>query len=256
MSMPPVVNLTLPVYNEEAQLERHVEIIHEVVGKEFGDKCEIVIANNGSTDSTLDLARALARRLQGIRVIDIMKKGRGAALQESWRSSSCQVLSYVDIDLSTDMRHYPSLVDFVLRGQAAVAVGSRLLPGSIVKRGLKREIISRCYNGMLRAALKCPVWDAQCGFKAISHAAFVQISKHIVDHEWFFDTEMLILAQRCGLPIMELPVTWTDDSDSRVELISTIVKDCWGIVRLRRSMFSSERRSFPLGHHEQGRSSF
>jgi hypothetical protein len=171
-----------------------------------------------------------------IRVVHLPEKGRGRALRAVWLASEAEILSYMDVDLSTDLAAFPPLIKALASGRYDLAIGTRLHPESVVRRCWKREIISRCYNRLLRLAMHIQFSDAQCGFKAITRRAARQLLPLVVDNEWFFDTELLVLAERYGYRIYEQPVKWTEDTDSRVRLLSTVWKDLRGIVRLRRRL--------------------
>ncbi len=192
----------------------------------------IVIADNASTDATLAMARALAFELEHVTVLHLSRKGRGRALRTAWTASDADVLCYMDVDLSTDLRALLPLVSSLVCGHSEVAIGSRLAPGARIVRGPKRELISRGYNRLLRHVLRARFSDAQCGFKAIRADAARTLLPQIQDQGWFFDTELLILAQRRGLRIHEVAVDWIDDPDSRVDIVSTALADLRGVVRL------------------------
>jgi hypothetical protein len=167
-----------------------------------------------------------------VRAVHLDLPGRGRALHQVWSSSDAEVLAYMDVDLSTDLNALLPLVAPLLSGHSDVAIGSRLAHGSRVVRGLKRELISRCYNLLLRITLGARFSDAQCGFKAIGAFQARQVLPLVEDRGWFFDTELLVLAQRAGLRIHEVPVDWIDDADSRVDIVSTALGDLRGIARL------------------------
>jgi putative flippase GtrA len=226
------VDIVVPVYNEEVALEASVRRLHAFLSDEMPYAWGIVIADNASTDATLAVARALAFELDHVTVMHLDRKGRGRALRAAWTASDADVLCYMDVDLSTDLRALLPLIAPLVSGHSEVAIGSRLAPGARVIRGPKREIISRCYNGLLRSALRARFSDAQCGFKAIRADAAPGLLPDIQDLGWFFDTELLVLAQRRGLRIHEVAVDWIDDPDSRVDIVSTAMTDLRGVLRL------------------------
>jgi hypothetical protein len=197
---------------------------------------ELVIANNGSTDRTLEIARRLAREYNRVLVLDVPQKGRGGALKRAWLDSRAEVLSYLDVDLSTDLAAFPTLVGAVASGQCDLAFGSRLLAQSEVQRGWRRELLSRGYNRLVRLLLHTGITDLQCGFKAIRRAAAQTLLPQVADGGWFFDTELLVLAERLGYRLGEIPVHWIEDRDSRVKVISTALADLRGLWRLRRQL--------------------
>jgi glycosyltransferase involved in cell wall biosynthesis len=229
----PLIDIVIPVYNEERDLGPSVRRLHDYLGSDFPFPAVITIADNASRDGTLAVAQGLANELTRVRVIHLDKKGRGRALRAAWLQSDARVVAYMDVDLSTDLKALLPLVAPLLSGHSDIAIGSRLARGSRVRRGLKREFISRCYMLVLRLALGAHFTDAQCGFKAVRTSVAKQLLPMVKDEAWFFDTELLILAQRAGLRIHEVPVDWTDDPDSRVAIMRTSIEDLRGVVRLR-----------------------
>src|SRR4051794_3271173 len=226
------VDVVVPVYNEEAALEQSIHRLHRFLGESFPFGWRIVIADNASTDRTEEIARALQTKLRGVSYLRLDRKGRGRALRAAWSRSDARVVAYMDVDLSTDLRALLPLVAPLLSGHSDVAIGSRLAHGARVVRGPKREVISRGYNRLLHATLRARFSDAQCGFKAVRRDALDGLLSDVRDNAWFFDTELLVVAQRRGLRIHEVPVDWVDDPDSRVEIVRTALEDLKGIARL------------------------
>ncbi|GAA2619703.1 bifunctional glycosyltransferase family 2/GtrA family protein [Paractinoplanes durhamensis] len=240
----PVLDVVVPVYNEEIDLEPCVRRLHAYLSAHFPYRFRITIADNASTDSTADVARWLTSELPGVASVHLPEKGRGRALKYVWTQSDAAVLAYMDVDLSTDLDALLPLVAPLISGHSDLAIGSRLARGSRVVRGAKREFISRTYNLILRGTLSARFSDAQCGFKAIRSDVAERLLPMVEDTGWFFDTEMLVLAERAGLRIHEVPVDWVDDPDSRVDIRATAIADLKGIVRLLRA-FGAGR--LPLG---------
>lgn len=228
----PVVEIVVPVYNEAAALSSSIRRLHEHLSTAFPFAWRVVVANNASTDGTAAVARALADDLPGVELLDLAEKGRGRALRAAWSSSDADVLSYMDVDLSTDLNALLPLVAPLISGHSDLAIGTRLARASNVVRGPKRELISRTYNQILRMSLQARFSDAQCGFKAIRRDAARRLLPQVQDQAWFFDTELLVLAQRDGLRIHEVPVDWTDDPDSSVDIVRTATDDLKGVARL------------------------
>ena len=229
----PALEIVVPVYNEQSVLERSIRRLHEFLGANMPFAWRIVIADNASTDATLAIARALAHELSDTEVLHLGAKGRGSALRAAWSGSDAGVLCYMDVDLSTDLRALLPLVSGLISGHSDVAIGTRLAHGARVVRGRKRELISRTYNRLLRVVLGARFSDAQCGFKAIRADAAQRLLPAVRDDGWFFDTELLILAQRQGLRIHEVAVDWVDDPDSRVDVLRTAIDDLRGVARIR-----------------------
>jgi glycosyltransferase involved in cell wall biosynthesis len=233
---PPVqVDVVVPVHNEQEGLERSVRRLHRYLESEFPFTWRIVIADNASTDATPAIARALAAALDGVSVLRLERKGRGRALRGAWSASDARVVCYMDVDLSTDLRGLLPLVAPLLSGHSDLAIGSRLAGGARVVRGPRRELISRAYNVLLHTALRARFSDAQCGFKAVRRDAVGALLEDVRDDGWFFDTELLVLAQRRGLRIHEVPVDWIEDPDSRVQIVRTALDDLRGVARLMAS---------------------
>jgi putative flippase GtrA len=226
------VDIVVPVFNEQAALEQSIRRLHAFLTGSFPVRWRIVIADNASTDATPAIAARLAAALHGVEHLRLERKGRGHALRVAWSSSPARVRAYMDVDLSTDLRALLPLVAPLLSGHSDVAIGSRLSAGARVVRGPKREIISRAYNTILHAVLHARFSDAQCGFKAITSSVADALLPAVRDDGWFFDTELLVLAQRRGLRIHEVAVDWVDDPDSRVDLVRTAFDDLRGVARL------------------------
>jgi glycosyltransferase involved in cell wall biosynthesis len=230
-----LVDILLPVYNEEHVLEKSVTTLRDFLQKNMKDfRWVISIGDNASTDRTLEKARELAARFADVRALHLDRKGRGRMVKYAWSNSEAQILCYMDIDLSTDLLALPPLVQAIADGND-VAIGSRQYKGSVVERSLKREVISQGYIYILKMILGFPFTDAQCGFKAMSKKAVDELFPLIVDDEWFFDTELLFLAHKRGYRVKELPVRWIEDLDSRVKILRTMWLDVKGVFRMRRS---------------------
>lgn len=229
-----LVEIVLPVRDEAEVLERSVRRLHAHLHESLGQRWKVTIADSGSRDDTLAIAERLAAGLDHLEVIHLAEAGRGRALRSAWSRSDADVLAYMDVDLSTDLAALRPLLAPVLDGRAGIAIGSRLAPGATVHRGVKREALSRGYNRLLRLAFRTRVTDAQCGFKAMRGDVARSLLAHVEDEGWFFDTELLLLAERNGVAIVELPVHWEDDSDTRVHVPTTVRDDLLGIARMVR----------------------
>ena len=231
-----VLEVVVPVYNEQDDLGPSVRRLHAYLSEHFPYPFGITVADNASTDGTPAVAAALAAELPAVQVLRLEQKGRGRALSTAWSASSAPVLAYMDVDLSTDLAGLLPLVAPLISGHSDVAIGTRLARSSRVVRGPKREVISRCYNQVLRRALSARFTDAQCGFKAIRGDVAHELLPLVQDPGWFFDTELLVLAERAGLRIHEVPVDWVDDADSRVDIVATARADLQGVVRVARAL--------------------
>ena len=228
----PQIDVVVPVHDEEAALERSIRHLHAFLSGGFPFTWRIVVADNASTDATPAIAARLRDELPGVELLRLDRKGRGRALRAAWSASRARVVCYMDVDLSTDLRGLLPLVAPLLSGHSDLAIGTRLAHGARVVRGARRELISRTYNRLLHALLRTRFSDAQCGFKAVRRDVLDGLLEQVRDDGWFFDTELLVLAQRRGLRIHEVPVDWIDDPDSRVRVVRTAIDDLKGVVRL------------------------
>ena len=189
------LEIVVPVHNEERHLALSIRRLHRFLTGSMPFTWHIVIADNASTDATPEIAQSLATTLGRVAVLRLEQKGRGRALRTAWSQSRARVVAYMDVDLSTDLRALLPLVSPLLSGHSELAIGTRLAAGSRVKRGPKREFISRAYNHLLRVALRARFSDAQCGFKAVRADVLAELLGAVRDQDWFFDTELLIAAQ-------------------------------------------------------------
>jgi glycosyltransferase involved in cell wall biosynthesis len=245
----PALEVVVPVHNEEDEVERNVLQLRRYLDTSFPVATVVTIADNASTDRTWSVAQRLAATVPGVRAVYLDQKGRGRALRRVWTGSESGVVAYMDVDLATGLEALLPLVAPILSGHAEVAIGSRLASGARVIRGPKRELISRAYNLILHSVLGTRVSDAQCGFKAVRTDVARTLIPLVRDNEWFFDTELLVVAERCGLRIHEVAVDWIDDPDSRVDVARTAWADLKGIWRLLRAGSRNHRRA-TLRNHE------
>ncbi|HUN37842.1 MAG TPA: bifunctional glycosyltransferase family 2/GtrA family protein [Trebonia sp.] len=247
MSQLPQVEIVIPVRNEERDLAPSVRRLAAYLRESFPFTAQVTIADNGSSDRTWAVAQGLVGELgqDMVCAVHLDQPGRGRALHAIWASSDAEVLVYMDVDLSTDLNALLPLVAPLITGHSDVAIGTRLAATSRVSRGPKREVISRCYNLLLHVTLGVGFSDAQCGFKAIRADAARELLPLVEDTSWFFDTELLVLAERAGLRIHEVPVDWTDDPDSRVDIVATALADLRGIARVGYGL-ASGRLKVPL----------
>ncbi|MHC4176069.1 MAG: glycosyltransferase [Planctomycetota bacterium] len=232
---PDLVDLVIPVHNEAHVLERSVRRLAGAMADCRRFRWQIVVVNNGSTDDTRAVGQRLAEQLQYVTLLHLEAKGRGRALRKAWTQTDAKFSVYMDVDLSTDLAAVPQAVESLSQG-ADLLTGSRLHPQSKITRCLKREILSRAYNAMIRCTLRTRSFDdAQCGFKGVRIETVRRLLPLVKDQEWFFDTELLVLAEYAGLTIRTLPITWVEDLDTRVNIPQTIWQDLKGLARLRRT---------------------
>jgi len=227
------VDLVIPVYNEEKILAKSVARLHDFLLQHTAYRWRIVIADNASTDRTPEIARALTMQYDNVKYLHLPYKGRGRALRHAWLNSDSEIVSYMDVDLSTDLNCFIPMIEKLAANEAEIAIGSRYQKGAQVTRGFKREFFSRSYMALIKLFFDCTFSDAQCGFKAATRHAVQKLVPLVENQGWFFDAEFLLLAEHYGLPIFQMPVRWIDDPDSRVKLTQTISEHFIGLVRMR-----------------------
>lgn len=230
----PLVDVVIPVLNEQAQLAASIEVLRDHLRQRFPYRWRIVIVDNASTDETPVVGNELARVYPDVSYLRLEERGRGRALRAAWTSTDAEIVSYMDVDLSTNLQAFGPLIESLVTGGYEIAIGSRLQRGAAVTRQWKREIISRGYNLLIHALFpRRRFSDAQCGFKALTRRAVDDIVPLVVDNAWFFDSELLIRAEQRGYRIFEVPVGWIEDLDSRVKIVRTAWEDVKGLLRVR-----------------------
>ena len=231
------VDVVVPVYNEERALPESIPTLQEFLASpKFPYESQIIIGDNASIDDTPQVSRKLEEQSDGhVRYVRIERKGRGFALKQIWGASEADIVSYMDVDLSTGLEAFPKLIGGIAEKGYDVAIGSRLAGKSKVTRSLKRRVLTRGYNSIIKGMFWTRFSDAQCGFKAVRTSVFKRILPLIEDNNWFFDTELLILAEKMGHRVYDVPVRWVEDTDTRVKIAATVTEDLKGLMRLRLS---------------------
>ena len=227
------VDIVIPVYNEEAELERSITKLSSFLSRNFRYGYRIIIADNASRDNTLKIAKSLSKKISNVSFIHLGKKGRGRALKKAWMKSKAGIVSYMDVDLSTNLEHFIEIVDAIVYHGYDLGVGSRLKKGSEVERSIKRQVLSVGYNVLLKIFFMHKFTDAQCGFKAIKRQVAQKLIPMTTDQNWFFDTELLLLAERYNNRIFEVPVKWIERKKSKVRILKTILEYLTSIARMR-----------------------
>ncbi len=231
-----LINIVVPVYNEQAILEKNILKLHSFLKSNILDDWQITIANNASTDGSLSIAKCLEKQYKNIRRIDLYQKGRGLALKKAWNESSADILCYMDADLATGLDSLPKMITAIKQG-SAVATGNRFDKSSIIRRDLHRLVLSRGYSQLAKLVVKTKINDLQCGFKAISKKAKNELLPKVKNNVWFFDSELLILAEKLGYPIAQIPVKWTESKrKSRVNIIMTVLEYLTNLYSLRKRL--------------------
>ena len=239
------VDIVVPVYNEQVALPLSIPVLCDYLSTYVPYRWTVTIADNASTDGTLAVAHELAAAHPGVEVFHLDRKGRGRALRQAWGSSPADIVAYMDVDLSTNLSSLMPLIAPLATGHSEVAIGSRLSAGAVVTRQWRREVISRTYNLMIKLSMRNRFSDAQCGFKALTREAAHELLPMVENGTWFFDTELLLLAEERGFRIHEVPVDWVEDLDTRVDIVATVREDVQGLMRVRRQRLS--RRKSALG---------
>jgi glycosyltransferase involved in cell wall biosynthesis len=237
------VDIVIPVYNEERALPVSIPALCRYLESYIPYRWSVTIADNASIDRTLEVATNLAAADPRVKVLHLEEKGRGRALKAAWLASEADIVSYMDVDLSTNLSSFMPLIAPLATGHSEVAIGSRLSKGAVVTRQWKREVISRTYNLMIKLAFRNRFSDAQCGFKALTREAAETLLPLVENNQWFFDTELLLLAEEQGLRIHEVPVDWVEDLDTRVKIVSTVMEDVKGLWRVRKERLNRRRVS-------------
>ena len=235
--------VTIPVYNEEKALPVSIPALHAFLSENMAEyDWAIEIADNASIDRTPDVSRSLAAEYDRVRYLRLEQKGRGRALKKSWQESDADIVSYMDVDLSTNLESFPPMVHALAHEGYDIGTGSRLMRGANTERSFKRELISRTYNLMVKSLFFTRFSDAQCGFKAVTRQVVDVLIPHVEDNVWFFDSELLIIGEKSGYRIFDVPVKWIEDLDTRVKIVKTAIDDIKGLLRVRGNFWSGRYR--------------
>lgn len=228
------VEINLPVLNEERVLKDSVKNLRDFLKNNMHEyDFRIVVVDNGSMDKTKEVGQQLSFDYSDVGYLRLEKKGRGRALRTAWNISSADILCYMDIDLSTDLEALPKLIKAIVVDGNDISIGSRLMKGAKTNRSFKREIISRGYLFLMKIILGTTFSDVQCGFKAVNRTVVTEVLPHVLDQEWFFDSELLFKSKKWGYKIKEIPVVWKEDSDSRVKIYKTVKNFIKSLIRLK-----------------------
>ena len=231
----PVIDVVIPVYNEERILPHSIDTLVKFLRGNVTPPWRVLITDNASIDATESVGKMLAERYEEVEYVRLPRKGRGGALKQVWLESPAQFVTYMDVDLSTNLAGFPKMLKLLENG-SDVVIGSRLRPDADTTRSLKREILSRGYNVLVKLFFGTRFTDAQCGFKGVRREVAQRLVPHVEDRKWFFDTELLVLAEKSGHRVGEVPVDWIEDLDTRVQLLRTIWDDLVALARLRRTL--------------------
>lgn len=242
------LNVTIPVYNEEKALPVSIPVLHDFLTSRMPEyDWEIVIADNASIDETRQVSEELAIKFSRVKYVRLEQKGRGRALKKSWTEFKADICSYMDVDLSTNLESFPPMIDALANKGFDIGTGSRLMKGANTERSVKREIISRTYNIMVKMMFFTKFSDAQCGFKAVTREIVNKVLPKIEDNVWFLDSELLIIGEKCGYKIFDVPVKWIEDLDTRVKIVKTALDDIKGLIRVRKSFWKGKYKMIKKG---------
>ncbi|MFA6132053.1 MAG: glycosyltransferase [Patescibacteria group bacterium] len=217
-------SLVIPAHNEEIDIKQSIETTILFLQNKFSDgDWEIVIAENGSTDETRGIVQDLEKKYTNLRLLIIPTAGKGWAVRQAWDTATAELLIFMDADLATDLKHLPDLIEALKDND--LVIGTRRYPSSQVSRSWQRSLTSFLYNRLARIILSLPFSDLQCGFKGIKKTAWQKISPYFTSTGFFFDTELLALANKFKLKTAEQPITWKEHRNkknkSKVRLVKT-----------------------------------
>lgn len=229
------ISVVLPAHNEAGRIEDAVRQTKKALA-DFSSSYEIIIAEDGSTDGTAEIASRITSEDSFVRLMHSESRlGRGKALNHAFKLANGEILVYMDVDLSTDLIYLKPLIEAIEKEKYEFATGSRMKKGKEVKRSFKRAAMSKVFNFLVRKILKSGISDHQCGFKSFRKGALIRILNEIKDEHWFWDTEMLVRAQRKGYKIKEIPVRWEDKggAGTKVKVFSDGTAMFYKIIKLR-----------------------
>jgi glycosyltransferase involved in cell wall biosynthesis len=242
------IDIAIPVYNEEATIDSQIRKLHKVLTAQQNEliQFKILITDNGSTDRTLQIAESLAASMDLVRVISVEQKGVGLALKKAWKDSDADIVGYMDLDLATDVIHLEEVILGFLQDESDVINASRLLPSSkVLNRKVSRTISSRGLNYIIRLIFRTRISDAMCGFKFIKRNVLeIALVNGASSNGWFFATQFLLVSEMMGFRVKEIPVTWIDDGNSKVRIMSLSKQYLSEIIELRRYVKNSSYRDF------------
>lgn len=232
------LHVIIPVYNEELALPVSIPTLHQFLSQRMSEyDWEIMIADNASIDRTMEVGIELTEKYSRVKYVRLEQKGRGRALKKAWTTSDADICSYMDVDLSTNLESFPPMIDALAHKGYDIGTGSRLMRGANTERSFKRELISRTYNLMVKMMFFTKFSDAQCGFKAVTREVIDTLLPLIEDNVWFLDSELLIIGEKCGYKIFDVPVKWIEDLDTRVKIVNTAIDDIKGLIRVRKKFW-------------------
>jgi glycosyltransferase involved in cell wall biosynthesis len=233
----PLIELVLPVFNEEDVIEDSVVTLNRFMEKNCKFPWQITVFSNGSTDNTVEIGNQLSRRFSRVNFVHIPERGKAKAYKSIWPSSQASIVGFMDADLSTELEAIPKCIDAIKNG-ADIAIGDRHTVGALIERSLKRTMLSRGYNMLIKLLFPhTKVRDAHCGFKFLKKSVARSLLPHIRDDCWFFDTELLMLAEQTGHKIEQIPVLWVERKASKVRVTRVVTDYLFNLLKLRVRMW-------------------
>lgn len=244
------IDVLLPIYNEEKILDANIRLLFGYCQHHLAGDWQLMLIINGSVDQSLTIAENLAQEFEQIKIINLPTGGKGQALKTGLQYSTAEVAVYMDIDLAVALSALPPLISLVAENKGALAIGSRLLPASQTERSWLRNYSSKLYNWLANTLLRCQISDWQCGFKAMNLDVRQAVVPLIQDNYWFFDTELIALAQKNNLRIAELPVSWSENRyavrQSKIRPIRDgfiFLKNLWQLKKRLKNLKESSKLS-------------
>jgi len=233
--------VVLPARNEELIIRDNVLRLYEYMQGAFpNDDWKIVVSDNNSSDRTAEIVKELAEKHARIEYLLVTVVGKGAAVKNAWEKYSSDVYMFMDSDLATDIHGIPMLVEPLRLETSDIACGSRFLRESAVERSLIRRVTSFGYRLVVKLLLSIKVRDLPCGFKAINEKAKKALLSKIESDGWFFDSELIILGEKLGLRVQEIPVRWREPIEtgrkSKVKIISLSIEYVKEVVKIRKRL--------------------
>ena len=232
-----MIEITIPVLNEEKKLSQGIVTLHEyLTGIYEAKEWKLIIADNGSQDRTSILASELSEQYSNIECFEVATAGVGLALKNSWDKSKAEIVGFMDLDLATDLKHIPMAISAIEEDNYDFVYGTRLHKEyKVIGRPISREVMSRIFNFVLKRILKVRISDGFCGFKFLKRNIWSSLKKAGANNDgWFFSPELVIVADFLDKKLLELPVTWTHGRDSRVRVIKHTLHSIKGIRKMKK----------------------
>ena len=247
---PPILSIILPAYNEAARIGASLDKIAEYA-QQHAFAVEVIVVNDGSTDNTADIVREYAERYPWLRLIENPgNRGKGFSVRNGMLHARGDVLLFSDADLSSPIQEADKLVAALQAGDD-VAIGSRWVRKElqVVRQPLRRRILGRLFNLALRMVLGLNFKDSQCGFKAFRRSAAELVFSQQQIETWGFDPELLYLAKKAGLRIVEVPVYWAHSEGTRLHPLRDGMRMFAQLFQIRWNAITGKYHARPAVSH-------